>query len=43
MRKVQHPAISIVFLTVLTALSIGCSRRPNDDMMANPHVSREVF
>src|SRR5246500_512351 len=34
MRKVQHPAISIVLLTVLTALSIGCSRRPNDDMLA---------
>ena len=34
MRKVQHPAISIVFLTVLIALSIGCSRRANDDTTA---------
>jgi hypothetical protein len=34
MRKVQYPAISIVFLTVLIALSIACSRRPNDDTIA---------
>jgi hypothetical protein len=34
MRKVQYPAISIVFLTVLIALSIGCSHRPNDDTIA---------
>ena len=34
MRKVQYPAISIVLLTVLIALSIGCSRRPEDDTIA---------
>jgi hypothetical protein len=34
MRNVQFPAISIVFLTVLIALSIGCSRHPNDDTIA---------
>jgi hypothetical protein len=34
MRKVRYPAISIVYLTALMALSIGCSRRPNDDTIA---------
>ena len=34
MRKVRYPGISIVLLTVLITLSIGCSRRSKDDTIA---------
>ena len=34
MRKLQNPAISVIFLTLLMGLSIGCSRHPNDEAVA---------
>ena len=34
MRKQQNPAISVIFLTLLMGLSIGCSRHPNDETIA---------
>lgn len=34
MPRLQNPAISVVFLTLLMGLSIGCSRRPSDEAIA---------
>jgi hypothetical protein len=34
MRKQQNPAISVILLTLLMGLSIGCSRHPSDETIA---------